>query len=367
MFNSVYNGKTVLITGHTGFKGSWLTAWLEKLGANVVGISKDIPSTPSHFESLGIQERITHHIFDITDLNSVRDVFHQSKPDFVFHLAAQAIVSDSLFDPVNTVSSNVLGTTTLLQVLREQEHKIAAVIITSDKCYENEEWVWGYRENDRMGGKDIYSASKGAAELIFNAFFKSILSAKANIRVATARAGNVIGGGDWAKDRIVADSFVSWSGRNPVEIRSPQSTRPWQHVLEPLSGYLALGRELYLEGQTNGESYNFGPDSHQNVTVIQLINDLFQVWGDNGSQPVTFRNEKKSTLAEAGLLRLNCEKAQRDLSWEPTLNYDECVSFVGTWYKDYYSNSESPAEFSQRQIEKYIMLACERGKKWTEN
>lgn len=364
MFNSVYEGKTVLITGHTGFKGSWLTAWLEGLGANVIGISKGIPTSPSHFEALGIQERIHHQIFDVTDVTSVRDVFSKSKPDFLFHLAAQAIVSDSYFDPVNTVSANILGTTVLLQVLREQEHKIAAVIITSDKCYENQEWIWGYRENDRMGGKDIYSASKGAAELIFSAFFRSILNSKANIKLATARAGNVIGGGDWAKDRIVADCFKNWSDGKPVAIRSPQSTRPWQHVLEPLSGYLDLGRELYQQAQTNGESYNFGPDSDQNITVIQLINDLLQVWGNGNPELITFENDNGLNFSEAGLLRLNCEKAQSDLGWEPTLNYKECVNFVGSWYREYYSGSETLADFSQGQIEKYSMLAWQRGRKW---
>lgn len=365
MFNSIYKDKTVLLTGHTGFKGSWLTAWLENLGAKVVGISKDVPTNPSHFETLDIQYRISHNIFDITDVDNLRNIFKKYKPDFVFHLAAQAIVSDSHYDPINTVSSNVLGTTVLLQVLREQEHEIVAVIITSDKCYENNEWIWGYRENDTMGGKDIYSASKGAAELIFSAFYRSILSSKPQIKLATARAGNVIGGGDWAKDRIVADSFKSWSKGNPVEIRNPSSTRPWQHVLEPLSGYLQLGSKLYQNNKVNGGSYNFGPESQQNITVKQLINDLLSVWDNNSPSLVSHQKDNNSILAEAGLLRLNCEKAENDLGWKPTLDYKECVDFVGSWYKQYYSNPKNSAIFTQKQIKQYTKLAHQRGKIWS--
>ena len=365
MFNSIYKDKTVLLTGHTGFKGSWLTAWLENLGAKVVGISKDVPTNPSHFETLDIQYRISHNIFDITDVDNLRNIFKKYKPDFVFHLAAQAIVSDSHYDPINTVSSNVLGTTVLLQVLREQEHEIVAVIITSDKCYENNEWIWGYRENDTMGGKDIYSASKGAAELIFSAFYRSILSSKPQIKLATARAGNVIGGGDWAKDRIVADSFKSWSKGNPVEIRNPSSTRPWQHVLEPLSGYLQLGSKLYQNNKVNGGSYNFGPESQQNITVKQLINDLLSVWDNNSPSLVSHQKDNNSILAEAGLLRLNCEKAENDLGWKPTLDYKECVDFVGLWYKQYYSNPKNSAIFTQKQIKQYTKLAHQRGKIWS--
>ncbi len=218
MFNAVYKDKTVLITGNTGFKGSWLTLWLLKLGANVVGISDEIPTKPSLFNALKIEDKINHYFEDITDLNSVKDIINETKPDFIFHLAAQAIVSTSYSDPIKTITSNVLGTANILEAIRFIDWNCTAIIITSDKCYDNVEWIYGYKETDSMGGKDIYSGSKGAAELVIKSYFNSFINQKPNIRLAIGRAGNVIGGGDWAKDRIVVDCISSWSKSKTVDI-----------------------------------------------------------------------------------------------------------------------------------------------------
>ena len=245
MFNNPYQNKKVLITGHTGFKGSWLTTWLLRLGATVVGISKDILTNPSMFEILGLKDKIRHHSFDIRALNLLKNTIQKEKPDFIFHLAAQAIVSVSYEDPVETITSNAIGTMNLLESLRKIDWGCTAVIITSDKCYDNVEREQGYKETDTLGGKDIYSGSKGAAELIIKSYLESFfLSFNHPVKVGIARAGNVIGGGDWAKDRIVVDSIKAWSKKRFVEIRSPKATRPWQHVLEPLSGYLVLAYYL---------------------------------------------------------------------------------------------------------------------------
>jgi len=252
MFSDIYKGKKVLVTGHTGFKGTWLTTWLLSLDADVIGISKDIPTQPSMFEILGLEDKIQHHNIDIRDISALSQVITDEKPDFVFHLAAQAIVSISYDDPLDTISSNLMGTTNLLESLRISNHQCTAIIITSDKAYDNVEQIWGYKENDPMGGKDIYSGSKGASELIFKSYYHSFFkSEESSVRLAVARAGNVIGGGDWAQDRIVVDCVEAWSKPKSVEIRSPGATRPWQHVLEPLSGYLNLGQELYNDRGLN--------------------------------------------------------------------------------------------------------------------
>jgi CDP-glucose 4,6-dehydratase len=260
MFSSIYKNKKVLVTGHTGFKGSWLTTWLLKLKANVIGISKDIPTHPSMFEELNLEEKIKHYQEDIRNLSKMSEIILDEKPDFLFHLAAQSLVSVSYDDPIETISSNLLGTANILEALKISNHKCTSIIITSDKAYENVEQIWGYKEDDKMGGRDIYSGSKGAAELIIKSYYHSFFKNKeSNITLAIGRAGNVIGGGDWAKDRIVVDCMKSWSDNKSVEIRSPKATRPWQHALEPLSGYLNLGQVLCEDGGLHGESFNFGP------------------------------------------------------------------------------------------------------------
>jgi len=366
MFDSTYRNKKVLITGHTGFKGAWLTAWLLKMGARVCGISDTIPTQPSMFERLGFAEKIEHHFCDIRDQRAFEDIVISFCPDYVFHLAAQPIVSCSYEEPIETITTNVVGTAVVLEVLRKLEHNCIAVIITSDKCYENVEWEWGYKETDHLGGKDIYSGSKGAAEVIFHSYFHSFLKNKNNLKVATARAGNVIGGGDWAKDRIVADCVRSWSQGIPVEIRSPEATRPWQHVLEPLSGYLTLGMALQSRPALNGESFNFGPRSEQNRRVLDLLRDLSKYWKfDSFDQAYCVTGN--IPFHEAGLLKLNCDKVLFHLRWESNLDYDECVRFVSQWYYSFYKENVDIFDLTMQQIEEYTELARERDLIWARN
>ncbi|WP_260260060.1 CDP-glucose 4,6-dehydratase [Vibrio intestinalis] len=353
MFSDVYKGKKVLITGHTGFKGAWLTTWLLDLGAEVCGISKDIPTQPSMFEVLDLESSIQHHIADVRNLEEIRKIILDFKPDFLFHLAAQPIVSLSYSNPLDTISTNVLGTANILEALRSVEHRCNAVIVTSDKCYENVEWVWGYKETDHMGGKDIYSGSKGAAEIIFHAYQESFFKNSSDqVRLATGRAGNVIGGGDWASDRIVADCMRAWSNNQRVEIRCPDATRPWQHVLEPLSGYLTLGQGLVDDSSNHGEQYNFGPRAEQNHTVKNLLSDLSSYWDFkklNDAYVVT----DNIPFHEAGLLKLNCDKALFRLKWEANLNYEQCIRFVSEWYYEFYQGRKDMREFTLRQIKEY--------------
>ena len=280
IFNDVFRSKKVLITGNTGFKGSWLSVWLNSLGAQVYGISKDIPTKPSMFSELGLKKIVTHYEEDVANYNSIKKIIEKVKPDFLFHMAAQAIVATSYNDPLDTIRTNVMGTANVLEALKEINLKCTAIIITSDKCYDNVEWVWGYKESDALGGQDIYSGSKGAAELIFKSYFHSFFKniENCNVRLASVRAGNVIGGGDWADYRIVPDCIKAWIKGESVEIRSPKATRPWQHVLEPLSGYLTIAKKLCEDINFNGESFNFGPKAEYNKTVMELINDLSKNW-----------------------------------------------------------------------------------------
>ncbi len=362
-FSDIYKGRKVLVTGHTGFKGSWLTAWLLKLGAQVVGVSKDIPTQPSMFEEMGLEKRITHIRADIRDLKKMREVMASASPDFIFHLAAQAIVSESYADPVETLSTNVIGTMNILETLRIVSKPCTAVIITSDKCYDNVEWVWGYRETDSLGGKDIYSGSKGAAELVIKSYVHSFFTKNHPVRVVVGRAGNVIGGGDWAKDRIVADCMRAWSEKRVVDIRSPRATRPWQHVLEPLSGYLTLGRAVAERPELHGEAFNFGPRAEQNHTVVDLLSHLSRHWGF-ASPEQAYRITTDVPFHEAGLLKLNCDKALFHLKWEPNLDYGETIRLAGEWYATYYQNKPDMYALTSKQIEFYENAAAERKRSW---
>lgn len=365
MFKNIYASKRVLITGHTGFKGSWLTAWLLKLGAEVVGISKDIPTHPSMFEELGLEQRITHYVADIRELEKITSIIHDEKPDFIFHLAAQAIVSTSYVEPVETMSSNVIGTMNILEALRISNHSCVAIFITSDKCYDNVEWVWGYKETDSLGGKDIYSGSKGAAELVIKSYLNSFfMDESCNVLIGVGRAGNVIGGGDWAQDRIVVDCMTAWSNDDIVELRSPSATRPWQHVLEPLSGYLTQGMSLALNKVLHGEAFNFGPRAEQNHTVLELLSDLSKYW-DFESTEKAYRVTDNIPFHEAGLLKLNCDKALFYLKWESNLEYVENIKMVSEWYYDYYKNKNKKMfQLTNEQIEKYEELAIKRDRVW---
>jgi len=366
MFGNVYKDKKVLITGNSGFKGSWLTAWLLKLGANIVGVSMDVPTNPSMFKTLKLEQKISHYQDDIRDLKRMANIVVMEKPDFLFHLAAQPIVSLSYSDPIETISSNVMGTANILEALKQSNHKCTAVFVTSDKAYDNVEQVWGYRENDKLGGKDIYSGSKGASELIIKSYCSSFFNNhENNIRIAIGRAGNVIGGGDWAKDRIVVDCVKAWSENKLVEIRNPLATRPWQHVLEPLSGYLILGQFLFNDKKFHGEAFNFGPSADQNFTVQDLLIDLSKYWG--------FRNQSKAfnltddkPFHEAGLLKLNCDKALQDLNWKTNLSYLENVKYTSGWYYDFYKHQKDMYKETLDQITKYESQAISKGYQWTQ-
>lgn len=364
MFDNIYRNKKVLVTGNTGFKGSWLTVWLLKLGARVYGISKDVPTEPAMFDELSLKDKIEYYNADIRDLESVSQIINQVKPDFLFHLAAQSLVSVSYSEPVETISTNVLGTTNILEALRTVNHKCSGIIITSDKCYDNVEWVWGYKETDHLGGKDIYSGSKGAAELIIKSYYHSFFSkSDSNIKIASTRAGNVIGGGDWAKDRIVPDFIRSWSNNEIVEIRSPNSTRPWQHVLEPLSGYLTLGMQLYKCNDLNGQNFNFGPLSQYSLTVKMLIEDLSKYW-NNSDTVQTYKITGNIKFHEAGLLKLNCDKALLLLKWLPTLDYGKLIEFTGSWYLKFYKGQIDMFDFTLSQIDEYEKLASDKEIQW---
>lgn len=364
MFSSVYNGKKVLVTGNTGFKGSWLTCWLLKLGAQVIGVSKDVPTSPSMFDDLKLDALIKNYQCDIRDLGALNDIFQFEKPEVIFHLAAQPIVSTSYNDPVETITSNAVGTMNLMEVLRKVDWPCAAVLITSDKSYENVEWVWGYKETDQVGGKDIYSGSKGAAELIIKSYYHSFFDSKDHpVKMAVGRAGNVIGGGDWAQDRIVVDTVKAWSDNQLVEIRCPDATRPWQHVLEPLSGYLALGESLLLESICDGEAFNFGPRAEQNRTVTDLLSSMADYWTSSiPDKPYVVTDN--IPFKEAGLLKLNCDKALSFLKWDATLDYNQTVRMTAEWYSHYYSAPQELFALTNDQISHYHDIAKERKSIW---
>ena len=364
MFSNAYKGRRVLITGHTGFKGSWLSSWLLHMGAEVGGLSIDIPSTPSNFAILGLEKRMRHYVGDVRDYRRVLEVMQDFRPEIVFHLAAQALVRRSYADPVTTFTTNAVGSLNVLECIRHCPEVRAAVMITSDKCYRNVEWIWGYRENDMLGGEDPYSASKGCAELIAFSYMNSYFKPDAGgALVATARAGNVIGGGDWAEDRIVPDCMRSWSKGDPVSVRSPQSTRPWQHVIEPLSGYLQLGSELWLHNHgVAGQSYNFGPDATVNHPVITLIKALGSYWPN---AQCAIEAPGLAAKPEARLLKLCCDKALMELKWKAVLTFQETVQLTGEWYQHYYQTTGADMHaFTMRQIEAYCGYAKARGLSW---
>jgi CDP-glucose 4,6-dehydratase len=364
-FNNRYAGRKVLLTGHTGFKGSWLTTWLTELGAEVCGYSDGVPTTPSLFEAAGLASSIRHELGDIRDVERLSKLVKDYRPDFVFHLAAQAVVSTSYAQPLETFSVNVMGTASILDVLRKVDWPCVAVIITSDKVYDNVEWSWGYRENDRLGGKDIYSGSKGGAELAFNSYFHSFFQhPDCPVRLATTRAGNVIGGGDWAPDRIVADCIRAWRDGVVVEIRSPSATRPWQHVLEPLSGYLTLGSAMVDDSSLHGERFNFGPRSEQNATVVELLAAIAQVWGAEDPESC-YRITDNKPFHEASLLKVSSDHALLRLRWAPTLSYAECITTTASWYRDVIKNGANAFDLTKEQIHYYQAAASRQRLAWT--
>lgn len=363
MFAEVYSQRRVLVTGHTGFKGSWLCTWLLQLGAKVAGFSLGVPTQPANFQILGLEERINHFQGDIRNREALGRAMDEFAPEMVFHLAAQALVRRSYAEPAETFETNALGTMNLLQCVRQQSSVRVAVIITSDKCYRNVEWIWGYRENDTLGGDDPYSASKACAELITKAYISSYFQTDYP-KVATTRAGNVVGGGDWAPDRIVPDCVRAWSAGKPVKIRNPQATRPWQHVLEPLSGYLWLGARLWHGDQTViGESFNFGPPAIVNQSVRELISTMVQYWPEAIWE---LEHTGQTKQHESTLLKLCCDKALNFLNWRPVLPFLEVIRLTAEWYRTYYEQGSHPMyDLTCRQIKDYEAKARAKGLLWT--
>ena len=356
MLFDVFRNKRVLVTGHTGFKGAWLCLWLNELGAHVSGVSNGVPTDPSLYRDLRLSERIDEKILDIRDAEALEAYMKKIQPEFVFHLAAQPLVYRSFLEPLETFSSNALGTANLLTSLRSVEKKIVCVCITSDKVYKNNEWVWGYRENDALGGTDPYSASKAMAELVIRSFTDEIFSTEsARIRIGVSRAGNVIGGGDWAEKRLFPDIARAVSSAQKIYIRNPNATRPWQHVLEPLRGYLMQAAYLHESSELSGEAFNFGPDSANELSVSAVLKLVEKYWCPLDDQ--SSDTHSGVTFPEARLLRLNCDKAASILSWVPLLSAEESISWTIDWYKNYYT-VETPEllEYTNSQIKRYTGL-----------
>ncbi|AXX92903.1 CDP-glucose 4,6-dehydratase [Malaciobacter molluscorum LMG 25693] len=336
LFNSIYKNRTVLVTGHTGFKGSWLCYWLKKMGANVIGYSLEVPTNPNHFELLDLD--IVSIIGDICDIDKLNKTFTKYKPDIVFHLAAQALVRLSYEMPIETYETNVIGTLKVFEACRNHDVK-AIVNITSDKAYENKEWIWGYRENDPMGGYDPYSSSKACADILTSSYRNSYFNindykTKHNTLLATCRAGNVIGGGDWAKDRLITDIMISVSKGNKVSIRNPYATRPWQHVLEPLSGYLMIGQKLLEEYKEFADAWNFGPSDEGSISVKEVVENVKKYWTKIDYEI----NKDTNNLHEANLLKLDCSKAHISLKWNDVWNSEKTFEKTVLWYKSFYEN-----------------------------
>ncbi|TCV84272.1 CDP-glucose 4,6-dehydratase [Sulfurirhabdus autotrophica] len=348
-FLSVFAGRRVMVTGHTGFKGSWLAFLLNEIGAEVLGYALPAEQKESHFVVLALDKSIRHVEGDVRDGTKLTETMAGFQPEFVFHLAAQALVRPSYTDPKATFETNVMGSVNLLEAVRQCESVRSLVYITSDKCYENLEWVWGYRENDRLGGYDPYSASKAAAEIAFSAYARSFFAHRPELGAATARAGNVIGGGDWALDRIVPDCIRAIGLGKPVVLRNPKATRPWQHVLEPLAGYLLLAMRLREQPLTYSSAWNFGPPSSEVRTVLQVAEQIVSRIG-RGSVVIEPSEVK---LHEANLLQLNCDKAHRLLGWKPRWNVEKTLEATADWYKAVMDGAEV-AMVTRQQLRDYF-------------
>lgn len=335
-FNNVYKDKTVLVTGHTGFKGSWLSIWLHELGAKVIGYSLDPYTDRDNFVLSKIGDKIVDIRGDIRDKAKLEEVFSNYQPEFVFHLAAQPLVRLSYENPVETYETNVMGTVNVLEAIRKTKASKVGIMITTDKCYDNKEQLWGYRESDPLGGYDPYSSSKGAAEIAINSWRLSFFNPKEYDKhgksIASVRAGNVIGGGDWAKDRIIPDCIKAIEAGNPIEIRSPKSVRPWEHVFEPLSGYLMLGEKMYNHPTEYTEAWNFGPELSSIIPVWDVAQLVIKKYGEGQLQDVSDPN----AVHEAKLLALDITKARFRLGWTPTLSINKAIELTAVWYKNYH-------------------------------
>ena len=346
-----WKGKKVFLTGHTGFKGGWLSLWLVSMGAKVTGYALAPNTTPNLFDVLGIDSMIEKsHIADIRDLACLQNAMSQAKPDVVIHMAAQPLVRYSYANPVETYATNVMGTVNVLEGTRVIDTVRATIVVTTDKCYENKEWVWGYRENEPMGGYDPYSNSKGCAELVTSAYRQSYFSnSNSTNRIASARAGNVIGGGDWSEDRLIPDVINAFEANKPLMIRNPLATRPWQHVLEPLSGYLILAQALYAQGSAFASGWNFGPRDEDNRTVQEVVELIISNWGNTAN----WEKEGSEQLHEANLLKLDCSKARMKLGWIPRWNLEMAAQKIVQWQKAFQAK-ENMQELSLAQINYYM-------------
>ena len=360
LFGNVFEGTTVLVTGHTGFKGSWLTMWLAALGADVVGYSlEEPPTSPSNFEAAGLGRHITDVRGDVCDLAKLGGVVEKYRPEVVFHLAAQPIVLRSFDEPQHTFQTNAMGTVNVLEAIRVTDSVKAAVCITTDKVYENREWFWGYRESDQLGGHDPYSASKAMAELAIAAYRHSFFSDNGPA-VATVRAGNVIGGGDFAAYRLVPDCMRALMNERPIAVRNPLSVRPWQHVLEPLSGYIWLATNLVRHGNEFAEAWNFGPLEQIGVTAADLAEKLVSLWG-SGSW---IQTNPELAKAETGLLRLSWEKSAARLGWRPVYTWEEALAEIVAWFKAFQSGEGDMLEVGREHIARYVERAVEVKPDW---
>ncbi|MDR2775961.1 MAG: CDP-glucose 4,6-dehydratase [Tannerella sp.] len=351
---SLYKGKKIFVTGHTGFKGSWLCLLLHELGAEVYGYALNPPTIPSLYEVAKVDEIVTSHIADVRDFNTLSDTLSAIRPDIVFHLAAQPLVRDSYKNPVDTYDINVMGTVNLLEAVRHTKSIRAVVNVTTDKCYENREWLWGYRENEPMGGYDPYSNSKSCSELVTSSFRRSFFNPADygkthRLALASARAGNVIGGGDWAEDRLIPDFIRAIGHGERVKIRNPHAIRPWQYVLEPLSGYLALGAKLYTEGATFAEGWNFGPNDSDTKTVEWIADKICEVWGENAFYEI----DPHPQPHEATYLKLDCSKAKSRLGWYPKWHIDTAINRIVEWTKAYQQGADMRS-YCNEQIREYF-------------
>ena len=351
---SFWRGKRVFLTGHTGFKGSWLSLWLQSLGAQVHGLALAPPTTPNLFTVAQVEKGMASHtIGDIRNLATVQQAMQAAQPDIVIHMAAQPLVRLSYAEPVETYATNVMGTVHVLESARHTPSIKAIVVVTTDKCYENKEWVWGYREDEPMGGHDPYSNSKGCAELVTSAYRNSFLK-NSGIAVASARAGNVIGGGDWAADRLVPDILRAFEQNEPVVIRNPHATRPWQHVLEPLAGYLTLAEYLYTEGQAFAEGWNFGPKDDDARPVQWIVEHMVKAWGQGAS----WQQDGGTHPHEANYLKLDISKAKARLGWQPRWPLTMALENIAAWHQAYL-NSANMHEFTLNQIQNYAQPSKE--------
>lgn len=354
IFSNFYKSKKVLVTGHTGFKGSWLSIWLHELGAEVIGVANDPFSERDNFVLSGIGNKIKADLrADIRDGQKIKDIFAEYQPEIVFHLAAQPLVRLSYDIPVDTYETNVMGTINIMEAIRATDSVKVGIMITTDKCYENKEQIWGYRENEPMGGYDPYSSSKGATEIAISSWRRSYFSPtdygrKHHVSLASVRAGNVIGGGDWALDRIIPDCIKAIEAGEPIAIRNKTAVRPWQHVLEPLSGYMLLATKMWDEPMKYCEGWNFGPRAESISTVWDVASKLIANYGDGGLKDMSDPN----AVHEANLLMLDISKAKFKLGWEPRMNIDQCIALVADWYKRY--KTEGIYRLCIEEIKKYL-------------